>query len=95
MIVSTLDKVLAAKKIKLKDLAAQMGITYQTISLMKQGKTKSLRLHLLDKYCSLLNCNIGDLYKYIPDDELDQFFSPATVNKLLRYQKQSSKKSDK
>ncbi len=38
----TLDVMLAMRKVKSKDLAAQIGITEQNLSLLKQGQGQGL-----------------------------------------------------
>ncbi|MBV6751074.1 helix-turn-helix transcriptional regulator [Pseudomonas chlororaphis] len=62
----TLDVMLAMRKVKSKDLAAQIGITEQNLSLLKQGKVKGFRLATLEAICEALNCQPGDLLKYRP-----------------------------
>jgi len=62
----TLDVMLAMRKVKSKDLAAQIGITEQNLSLLKQGKVKGFRLATLEAICQALDCPPGDLLKYRP-----------------------------
>ncbi len=62
----TLDVMLALRKVKSKDLAAQIGITEQNLSLLKQGKVKGFRLATLEAICEALDCQPGDLLKYRP-----------------------------
>jgi len=62
----TLDVMLAMRKVKSKDLAAQIGITEQNLSLLKQGKVKGFRLATLEAICQALDCQPGDLLKYRP-----------------------------
>lgn len=62
----TLDVMLALRKFKSKDLAAQIGITEQNLSLLKQGKVKGFRLATLEAICEALDCQPGDLLKYRP-----------------------------
>lgn len=63
-IIVRLDVMLAARKIKSKDLAAAVGITEQNLSLLKQGKVKGLRFTTLDAICRHLACQPGDLIEY-------------------------------
>ncbi|MPQ65622.1 MULTISPECIES: helix-turn-helix transcriptional regulator [unclassified Pseudomonas] len=62
----TLDVMLAMRKVKSKDLAVQIGITEQNLSLLKQGKVKGFRLATLEAICQALDCQPGDLLKYRP-----------------------------
>lgn len=67
----TLAVVLAREKVKSKDLAAAVGITEQNLSLLKQGKVKGLRFSTLEAICKYLNCQPGDLLRYVPEADPD------------------------
>ena len=60
-IIVRLDVVMAQRKVKGKDLAAQVGITEQNLSLLKSGKVKGVRFETLAKLCAALDCQPGDL----------------------------------
>ena len=62
-----LDVVLALRKVKSKDLAAAIGITEQNLSLLKQGKVKGIRFDTLARICEVLQCQPGDLLRWVPD----------------------------
>jgi putative transcriptional regulator len=68
-IVVTLDIMLATRKVKSKDLADHVGITEANVSLLKQGKVKGVRFETLERICAFLDCQPGDLMKYVPDPE--------------------------
>ena len=68
-IVVTLDVMLARRKIRSRDLAAQVGITEQNLSLLKSGKVRGVRFDTLQKICEVLHCQPGDLLAYTPPDE--------------------------
>ncbi|RBP51742.1 helix-turn-helix domain-containing protein [Arenicella xantha] len=63
-----LDVVLAERQMKGKELAEQVGITEQNLSLLRTGKVKGLRFTTLDKICQILECQPGDILSYIDDD---------------------------
>ncbi|EIZ1086418.1 MULTISPECIES: helix-turn-helix domain-containing protein [Enterobacteriaceae] len=65
-IIVKLDVLLAARKVKSKELADAIGITEQNLSLIKQGKIKGFRFSTLDALCKYLDCQPGDLFSYIP-----------------------------
>ncbi len=65
-IVVTLDVMLATRKIRSKDLADLVGITEANLSLLKQGKIKGVRFETLEKICSHLDCQPGDLLRFVP-----------------------------
>lgn len=67
-IVIKLDVMLARNKMKSKDLAAQVGITEQNLSLIKSGKVKGIRFSTLETICRELNCQPGDILEYRPDE---------------------------
>ena len=68
-IVVQLDVMLARRKVKSKDLAAHVGITEATLSLLKQGKVKGIRFDTLQAICAYLDCQPGDLLAYVPDGD--------------------------
>jgi putative transcriptional regulator len=68
-IVINLDVMLARNKMKSKDLAAQVGITEQNLSLIKSGKVKGIRFSTLETICRELNCQPGDILEYRPEPD--------------------------
>lgn len=60
-IVVTLDVMLARRKLKLKDLAAMVGISMQNLSLLKLGKVQGVRFDTLAAICDALDCEPGDI----------------------------------
>jgi len=66
-IIVRLDVMLAMRKMKSRDLAAQVGITEQNISLLKSGKVKGIRFDTLAKICEALECQPGDILEAATD----------------------------
>ena len=66
----TLDAVLAARRMKAKDLAQQMRISETQLSLFRSGKVRGIRFGTIAAMCAVLECRPGDLldYDYSPDD---------------------------
>jgi putative transcriptional regulator len=60
-IIVRLDVMLAMRKMKARDLAEQIGITEQNVSLLRQGKVKGVRFETLDRICEVLQCKPGDI----------------------------------
>jgi putative transcriptional regulator len=60
-IIIRLDVMLALRKRKAKDLAAEIGMTEANLSLLKSGKVKGIRFDTLVKLCDALDCDPGDL----------------------------------
>ena len=67
-IVVNLDVMLAKRKIRGKELATEIGITEQNLSLLRTGKVKGVRFSTLEKICQILECQPGDLLAFIPDE---------------------------
>lgn len=64
-----LDVMLARRKMRLKTLAAAIGVTEQALSAIKTNKVKGVRFETLEKMCRVLACQPGDLLEYIPPEE--------------------------
>jgi putative transcriptional regulator len=60
-IIVTLDVMLARRKRRAKDLAAEIGMTEANLSLLKSGKVKGVRFDTLARLCEALDCAPGDL----------------------------------
>ncbi|WP_415922231.1 helix-turn-helix domain-containing protein [Tateyamaria sp. SN6-1] len=67
-IIVRLDVMMARRKIRGRDLAAQIGITEQNLSLLKSGKVKGVRFETLARLCDALECQPGDLLEAVPPD---------------------------
>ncbi len=63
----TLDEVLAAKKLKAKQIATLIGVSETHLSLFRSGKVKGVRFSTLAKLCAALHCQPGDLMAYMED----------------------------
>ena len=64
MIILRLDRVMADRKISLKDLAEQIGIANVNLSKIKTGKISAIRFSTLEAICDILNCQPGDILEY-------------------------------
>jgi putative transcriptional regulator len=62
-----LDVVLAQRKAKARDLAEHVGITEANVSLLKHRKVKGVRFETLARICAYLDCQPGDILKYVQD----------------------------
>jgi len=67
-IIVRLDVMMARRKMRGRDLAAQIGITEQNLSLLKSGKVKGVRFETLARLCDALDCQPGDLLEAAPAD---------------------------
>jgi putative transcriptional regulator len=69
-IVINLDVELAKKKMSVSDFAAAIDITPANVSVLKNGRAKAVRFSTLDAICRVLDCQPGDIFKWVPDSEL-------------------------
>lgn len=67
MIVLRLDRVLADRKMRSKELAEKIGLTEVNLSRIKCGKISAVRFSTLDAICRELGCQPGDILEYVPD----------------------------
>ncbi len=63
----TLDAVLAARGVKARALAKQMGISETQLSLFRSGKVRGVRFSTIAAMCAALDCAPGDLLGYTFD----------------------------
>lgn len=63
-----LDRVMADRKISLKDLAERVEISNVNLSNLKTGKVKAIRFSTLDAICRELKCQPGDILEYTEDE---------------------------
>ena len=67
-IILRLDRVMADRKISLKDLAEQVGIANINLSKIKTGKVSAIRFSTLNAICEALDCQLGDILEYVKND---------------------------
>ena len=67
MIKVNLNEIMENKKILLKDLADEVGISNVNLSNLKNNKVKAIRFSTLDSICKALECQPGDILEYIED----------------------------
>ncbi|ERJ12062.1 helix-turn-helix domain-containing protein [Haloplasma contractile] len=67
-IIVRLDRVLADRKMQLKELAEKVEISVVNLSNLKTGKVKAIRFSTLAAICDVLDCQPGDLLEYEKND---------------------------
>ena len=60
-------KILIDKDMKKKDLQAEAGISWASVTKLSKGETVSMEV--LMKVCKTLNCDIGDIMELIPTED--------------------------
>ena len=63
-IILRLDRVMADRKITLKELADRVGISNVNLSKIKTGRVCAIRFSTLAAICEALNCQPGDILEY-------------------------------
>jgi len=66
-IIIRLDRILAARKMKLNELARLIDLSPVNLSNIKTGKIKAIRFSTLDSICKTLKCQPGDILEYVED----------------------------
>jgi putative transcriptional regulator len=68
-IVVDIDVVLAQRKMSVGALAEHIGITPANLAVLKNGRGKAVRFSTLDALCEVLECQPGDLLRWVPDED--------------------------
>ena len=68
-IILRLDRVMADRKINLKDLSEPVGIANVNLSKIKTGKVSAIRFSTLNAICKALDCQPGDILEYQEDED--------------------------
>lgn len=63
----TLDLMLVKRKVSSRELAMAIGLSETNLSLIKSGKIKGVRFSSLNAICDYLDCQPGDLLRFVPD----------------------------
>ncbi len=63
-----LDVMLARRKMSSLELAERIGITPANLSILKTCKAKAIRFSTLYAIFSALDCEVGDILEYVPED---------------------------
>lgn len=72
MIVVNLDVMMAKRKISSNELAEIIEITPANLSILKTGKAKAIRFSTLERLCSALKCQPGDILEFVDDRKTDE-----------------------
>ena len=64
MIEVKLDEIMLKRNISNTELAGWSGVRPNTISDMRKGGAKAIRLETLDAICSAMNCQVAELLEF-------------------------------
>ena len=66
-IILRLDRVMADRKMSLKELSERVGVANVNLSKLKTGKVNAIRFSTLEAICDVLDCQPGDILEYDPE----------------------------
>lgn len=69
MIRNKVSTVIGSRRLTIADTARLAGTGYNTIERLYKGTTKRIDMDTLDKLCLVLECQVSDLFEYVPDEE--------------------------
>lgn len=58
----------AINNVTISYLSEKLNIRMSTLSKMENNKVPGVPIEILDKLCTEFNCQIDDIYEYIPND---------------------------
>ena len=68
-VVVDIDVMMARRKIGVGELAERIGITPTNLAVLKNGRAQAVRFTTLDALGAALDCQPGDLLRWVPDDD--------------------------
>lgn len=68
-IILRLDRVMADRKMSLKELSEKVGGSNVNLSKIKTGKISAIRFSTLEAICETLDCQPGDILEYRRDEK--------------------------
>lgn len=66
-IILRLDRVMADRKMSLKELSEKVGVANVNLSKIKTGKVTAIRFSTLNAICEVLECQPGEILEYQKD----------------------------
>lgn len=63
-IILRLDRVMADRKMSLKELSERVGMANVNLSKLKTGRVSAIRFSTLEAICDVLDCQPGDILEY-------------------------------
>jgi putative transcriptional regulator len=64
-----LNVMMAEKRIRLNELARRVGLSVVNLSVLKNHKARAIRFSTLEALCRELECQPGDLLRYVQDED--------------------------
>lgn len=67
-IINKVSEVAGRRKMQIRDLEKASGVSYDTAKRFWKGTAQQIDFETLAAFCDALNCTVGDLFEFIPDD---------------------------
>lgn len=68
MIRCNLSVLMGKKKMNIADVHRATGLNRTTVTHLYYETTQRIEMHAVDKLCKLFECQVGDLFEWIPDE---------------------------
>lgn len=69
MIKCHLSRLMGVHKMKIADVARETGLHRNTVTLLYKETATRVELDAIEKLCRLFNCQVSDLFEYMPDTD--------------------------
>ncbi len=64
-----LSTILGNKRLKMSDIVRETGLAKATVHALYHDRVQKVDYRVINKLCTVLNCQPGDLFEYVPDKE--------------------------
>ena len=64
-----LSRIMGEQKLKVAELSRKSGISRYALYELYHERTKGIGFETLAKLCQALDCSVGDLLEYVPDEQ--------------------------
>lgn len=71
-IIVDIDIELSRRRMSVNEFAEAVGISPANIAVLKNGRAKAVRFSTLDAICKVLECQPGDILRWVPDGPENQ-----------------------
>ncbi|MEU6246924.1 helix-turn-helix transcriptional regulator [Glycomyces sp. NPDC047010] len=68
-IVVDIDLLLAKRGMSVGEFAEAVGISPANVAVLKNGRAKAVRFSTLEAICRVLDCQPGDVLRFVPEPE--------------------------
>ncbi|MBD3689242.1 helix-turn-helix transcriptional regulator [Nanchangia anserum] len=84
MIACRIDVLLAERGMGVGECAERVGISPANLAVLKNGRAKAIRFTTLEALCRVLECQPGDLLRYVDNEAASSIPpSPTTTSRSM------------